>query len=614
MKHSLSSQFESSLIDWANTAPHQTLGATLVGNNQTRFVVWAPERDQVEVELVEQDRRIKLQKNDDGYHVGLVEDCGPSTRYFYRCDGGPQRPDPVSRYQPLGVHGPSEVVDPAFDWTDSQWQSVKRDDLIIYEMHVGAFTPSGTFLSAIERLDELVELGVTAIELMPLADAAGRWNWGYDGVNWFAPNHNYGTPTDLKQLVDAAHQKGLAVIVDVVYNHLGPEGNYLGEFAPYFSAKHGTPWGDAPNFDDPQWGSEVRRYVIANAIYWLDEFHIDGLRVDAIHCTRDDSDPHIVAEMSEAVRRWSEAANRDALLIAESNVHDPEMNRPLAEGGIGFDAQWCDDFLHSVFAVVRPGEQLSNRVYRSGTDLAQSLSKGFVFEGTMRKARSRQTPDTRTETHGLVYSIQNHDFIGNHPLAKRLDQLTSPATQKSAAALLCLTPAIPMLFMGEEFASTRPFLFFVDFTDAELQQAVVNGRRLEYPQHDWSEGLLPTEEAAFRSSKLESRENGNQSMLQWYQSLIKLRKQWRASGLLSDANIQTHYDRESSLYQIRYARGPETATVYSRLTTNETDAGPITIEPTGELLLDSLPETSVEHVAVNELLLNQAKIFYSSGS
>tara|TARA_R110002073_G_scaffold56905_3_gene144732 strand:+ start:10057 stop:11901 length:1845 start_codon:yes stop_codon:yes gene_type:complete len=614
MKRSLSSQFESSLIDWANAAPHQSLGATLVGKNQTRFVVWAPERDQVEVELVGQDRKVKLQKNDDGYHVGLVEDCGPSERYFYRCDGGPQRPDPVSRYQPLGVHGPSEVVDPAFGWTDSQWQSVERDDLIIYEMHVGAFTPSGTFLSAIERLDELVELGVTAIELMPLADAAGRWNWGYDGVNWFAPNHNYGTPAELKQLVNAAHHKGLAVIVDVVYNHLGPEGNYLSEFAPYFSAKHGTPWGDAPNFDDPQWGSEVRRYVIANAIYWLDEFHIDGLRVDAIHCTRDDSDPHIVAEMSDAVRRWSEAANRNVLLIAESNVHDPEMNRPLAEGGIGFDAQWCDDFLHSVFAVVRPGDQLSNRVYRSGTDLAQSLSKGFVFEGTMRKDRSRQTPETRTDTHGLVYSIQNHDFIGNHPLAKRLDQLTSPAAQKSAVALLCLTPAIPMLFMGEEFASSRPFLFFVDFTDAELQEAVVNGRRLEYPQHDWSEGLLPTEEAAFRSSKLESREDGNQSMWRWYQSLIQLRKQWRAAGLLSDANIETHYDSDSSLYQICYVQGTQTATVYSRLTTNETDAAPISIEPTGDLLLDSLPETSVEHVGVNQLLPNQAKIFYSSGS
>ncbi len=614
MKRSLSSQFDSSTLNSANVAPHQSLGAMLVGKDQTRFVVWAPERDQVEVELVGQDRNVTLHKNADGYHRGVVHDCGPSQRYFYRCDGGPPRPDPVSRYQPLGVHGPSEVVDSAFDWTDSQWQSVERDDLILYEMHVGAFTPSGTFLSAIERLDELVELGVTAIELMPLADAAGRWNWGYDGVNWFAPNHNYGTPAELKQLVNAAHRKGLGVIVDVVYNHLGPEGNYLGEFAPYFSAKHGTPWGDAPNFDDPKWGSEVRRYVIANAIYWLDEFHIDGLRVDAIHCTRDDTDPHIVAEMSAAVRRWSEAANRNALLIAESNVHDPDMNRPHAEGGIGFDAQWCDDFLHSVFAVVRPGEQLSNRIYRSGTDLAQSLSKGFVFEGTMRKERSRKTPETRTETHGLVYSIQNHDFIGNHPLAKRLDQLTSPAAQKSAAALLCLTPAIPMLFMGEEFASTRPFLFFVDFTDAELQQAVVEGRRLEYPQHDWSEGLLPTEEAAFRSSKLESREDGNLSMWHWYQSLIKLRKQWRATGLLSDANIETHYDSESSLHVIRYQHGSETATVYSRLTSDETGAAPITIEPIGNLLLDSLPESSVEQVTVNQLLPNQAKIFHSSKS
>ena len=290
-------------------------------------------------------------------------------------------------FKPAGVHGASQVIDHAFDWTDQDWQGVPQEDLIIYELHIGSFTESGTFLAAIERLDELVELGVTAIELMPLATAAGRWNWGYDGVNLFAPSPNYGSPDDLRRLINAAHHKGLAVILDVVYNHLGPEGNYLADFGPYFSKRHTTPWGAAPNFDD-QGSEQLRRFFVANAIGWLDEYHFDGLRVDAIHCMRDDNDPHIASQISKAVTQWSEKTGRKTTLIAESNVYDPNMLAPRSSGGIGFDAEWCDDFLHGVFAVVRPGEQLCHRSYQAD-DLQQTLKYGFVYEGTLREQRGR---------------------------------------------------------------------------------------------------------------------------------------------------------------------------------------------------------------------------------
>ncbi|TWU34441.1 malto-oligosyltrehalose trehalohydrolase [Novipirellula artificiosorum] len=584
---------------------HRYLGAQCVNEKQTRFLVWGNEAERIEVELPDQGLRFPLAKDRYGYHHGVIDDCDAGQRYWLRIDGGPRRPDPVSHYQPLGVHGPSEVVNTTFDWTDAEWKPPSTDDLILYELHVGAFTDEGTFAAAIDRLDELVELGVTGIELMPLAESAGRWNWGYDGVGLFAPSHNFGSPHDLKRLVDVAHQKGLAVIVDVVYNHVGPEGNYLGDFGPYFSSAHSTPWGEAPNFDDPDFGEDVRRFIIANAIYWLDTFHFDGLRVDAIHCTRDDSDPHVVAEMAAAVSEYSRANARNVYLIAESNVYDPEMLIPLNKGGIGFDAAWCDDFLHSVFATLRPGEQLSNRAYYPETDLAQTLSKGYVYEGTLRTTRHRSEPLNRVKTDGLVYSIQNHDFIGNHPLAKRLHQLTSRETQRAAATLLMLTPAIPMLFMGEEFCSNRPFLFFVDFGDQRLRDAVVKGRHNEYPQHDWSQGMLPTEPAAFEASKLEPRNEGDLEVWKYYQSLIALRKAWRGSGLLSDENLESEYDPETGIFVLRYHNDDETATVLSRLSPAKRDAPAAIIAPSGERILDSLPGATPD----DQLLINHAKVF-----
>jgi malto-oligosyltrehalose trehalohydrolase len=546
-----------------------------------------------------------------GYHVAEIDNVRVGDQYLFQFGTGPPRPDPASRFQPAGVHGPSEVVSSEFPWSDADWTGVGREDLIIYELHTGAFTDAGTFAAAVSRLDELVELGITAIELMPVSDAAGRWNWGYDGVCLFAPNHNYGTPEDLRRLVDAAHGKGLAVILDVVYNHLGPEGNYLGESGPYLSSRHTTVWGAAPNFDDPVHGRELRKFFIANAIHWYHEYHIDGLRVDAIHCMKDESETHVVAEMSQAVKEWSRQSARPAMLIAESNVYDPNMLAPVKEGGIGFDAEWCDDFLHSVFAVVRPGEQVCHRSYERDTDLDQTLRMGYVYEGTLRGECGRQVPKSRVDTRGLIYAIQHHDFIGNHPLGKRLHQLTSPETQRAASALLILSPAIPMLFMGEEFACERPFQFFVDFTDDDLREAVVAGRKREYPQHDWAHGTLPIDSNAFYDSRIGTAEAGDREMRAWYQSLIRLRKEWRASGWLRDANLTVENDLEYGFFSLRYTSRGSIVTVAVRLVADPLDEEVYDRpELPGKLILDSRRGfTEQKHLLATELLANHAKVF-----
>lgn len=546
-----------------------------------------------------------------GYHVVELDNVRSGDRYMYQFGAGTPRPDPASRFQPTGVHGPSEVIASEFAWSDDQWNGVCREDLIIYELHIGTFTSEGTFSAAATRLDELVDLGITAIELMPVADAAGRWNWGYDGVCLYAPNRNYGTPEDLRRLVDVAHSKGLAVILDVVYNHLGPEGNYLGPSGPYLSAKHNTVWGAAPNFDDPVHGQELRRFFIANAIHWYHEYHIDGLRIDAIHCMKDESETHVAAEISHAVKQWSLHAARPAMLIAESNVYDPQMLAPLDEGGIGFDAEWCDDFLHSVFAVVRPGIQVCHRTYIQGTDLDQTLRMGYVYEGTLAGERGRQIPESRVDTSGLIYSIQHHDFIGNHPLGKRLQHLTSSETQRAAAALLILSPAIPMLFMGEEFACERPFQFFVDFSDDHLRQAVVEGRKREYPQHEWSDGTLPIDPSAYFDSKIGAAEDGDRRMRDWYQSLIRVRQAWRAEGCLSDANLTVKNDLDHGLFTLCYATRDVTATVAVRLVADRQEASVCGLaEIAGKMILDSRQGMDeAQELAESDLLANHAKVF-----
>ena len=523
-------------------------GPTVEADGRTTFRLFAPAAKEVAVVWSDGLPDTPLRRIGDGWFVGSADDAA-GRDYRIRLDDHSEIPDPGSRFQPDGVHGPSRVVDHRFEWTDRDWTGVPRRDWVIYEMHVGCFTEGGTYSSAIDRLDELVRLGVTVIELMPLAQAAGRWNWGYDGVGFYAPNHAMGTPDDLRRLVDAAHARGLAVIHDVVYNHFGPEGNYLHAPGGYVSPTHRTVWGDAPNFDGEH-SDGCRRFFVDNAVYWLDHFHFDGVRVDAIHCMRDDSERHVAIELAEAVAAYRRRTGRPGVLIAEANVHNPDMLRPIAEGGVGFDAAWMDDFLHSAHAVVRPGEQLSHRIYRP-TDLDQVLRCGFVHTETFDTSRGRVDEPDPIAVSGAIICIQNHDFIGNHPLGRRLHHLTDVGTQASLAALMMMSPSIPMIFMGEEFACEHPFGFFVDFGDEGLRTAVVEGRRREYPQHDWSGGVSPLDEKAFTQSKIG--EIGNRRLWDAYRGLINLRRRGLEAGWLDQSLMTVANDVEAGMYSLAYA-------------------------------------------------------------
>jgi maltooligosyltrehalose trehalohydrolase len=573
---------------------HRWWGAVVEPDGSTRFRVWAPALESLRLELQpvgdSQSRFEITHRVERGFFERRLDGCPDGTRYRYVMPNGNLRPDPASRFQPEGVHGWSQVSDArAYAWGDGAWRGVPKSDLVIYELHAGTFTEQGTWLGAIDRLDELIELGVTAIELMPIAESPGRWNWGYDGVDLFAPRRTFGTPEELRQLVDAAHQRGLAVLLDVVYNHLGPEGNYWAEFGPYLSTRHRTPWGDAPNFDED--GSDVvRAFIIANATYWIDEFHFDGLRVDAVHCMADERDPHIVTEIGDAIAAMRARSGRELHLIAESNVYDPQILQAVDSGGHGWDALWCDDFLHSVFAILRPGDHMSSRHYHPHVDLDATLQRGFVFQGTLRQARRRRTLE---ETSGeppvalnsLVFAIQNHDFIGNHPQGQRLHQVASPAAQKAAAALLMLYPAIPMLFMGEEFACPNPFYFFVDFTDQHLRAAVEQGRRREYPQHDWNNVASPLAPEAFEHSRIGAAAKGDRQMYDWYRSLIALRKQWKSQrGLAQDA-LSAHWDEQGHFARLSYGEGEEARFVIVRLHSEDVLAPPLILSGVRKLLL-----------------------------
>ena len=635
-------------VDSAATAVRlpnpQHWGAVPVGYRTTRFRVWAPHHDRVAVELLPDDaaaddppsstHRFEFLENvGDGFFEKTIEGVPAKTKYRYRLSQdavgrqptdppadwqptlGDAVPDPASRCQPDGVHGPSVVVHDQFPWRyDEVPRCTDRRQLLIYELHVGTFTDAGTFVSAIDRLDELVELGVTAIELMPVVSCPGRWNWGYDGVDWFAPMAALGTPDDLRMLVDEAHRRGLSVLLDVVYNHFGPEGNYTTRFGPYASARHHTAWGAAPNFDDDRFGQAVRRMVIDNAVMWLQEYHFDGLRVDAIHCMADDSDDHITTQLAREIRQWAAARQRHIWLIAETNVFDPEMTRSFDKGGTDFDAQWSDDFVHSVFATLRPQEQLTHRTYRPAVDLAETLRRGFLFTGNVRGFRGRaeaEVPSSRR--FDQVVCIQNHDFIGNHPLGRRLHQITSLPTQAAAATLMLLSPSIPMLFMGEEFACERRFRFFVDFQDEAMRRAVVEGRRREYPQHDWSDGVSPVDPAAMSESKIGPVEDGNAAMRGWYQRLIQLRRQLREKDFLHPDRMQVSCDLSQSWFRIDYdAKEPSAESGRCALVVRLTPPGVTQSAPWPDHLPSCVVADSIEafdQVRSAELQPNHARLF-----
>jgi len=498
----------------------------------TRFRIWAPRARRVEVLLMGPGDPVahELAPERDGYFAGHIGGVRPGARYMYRLDGGDPRPDPASRFQPEGVHGPSEVIDPAFAWSDAGWSGLPLEELVVYELHVGAATPAGTFAALIDRLDDIRALGATAIELMPVADFPGGRNWGYDGVSLFAPARAYGRPDDLRRLVDAAHARGLAVILDVVYNHLGPDGNYLREFSPdYFTDRHKTPWGDALNFDGPSSGP-VRAFFAANACYWAHEYHLDGLRLDATHAILDDSPTHILAEIAARVK-GSLPDGRRFLLIAENENNDPNIVRPPAAGW-GLDAVWADDFHHQV-RVALTGEQEGYYEDYSGSaaDLAATLRQGWFYTGQRSRhlGVARGAPADDLPPPAFVYCIQNHDQVGNRALGDRLNHAVGLDAYRAASALLLLSPHTPLLWMGQEWAATSPFLYFTDHSP-ELGRLVTEGRRAEFARFSaFSRQEVPDPQAeeTFLRSKLRWEERESEphaGVLRLYRDLLALRR------------------------------------------------------------------------------------------
>jgi maltooligosyltrehalose trehalohydrolase len=519
------------------------LGATYLGEGRTAFNVWAPKATSLEVILTSQQDRVVPLERIDGYHRAIASDVSPGTRYLYRFPDGRQWPDPVSRFQPEGVHKPSAVVDPAFTWTDSKWRGLPLADYILYELHIGTFTELGTFDAAIEQLDTLVEFGVTAIELMPVAQFPGARNWGYDGVYPFAAQSTYGGPFGLKRLVDAAHARGLAVVLDVVYNHLGPEGNYLNEYAPYFTDRYHTPWGSALNFDGPE-SDEVRRYFISNALEWITTYHIDALRLDAIHAIVDESAQPFLMELAAAVRDRGQELSRHAFTIAETSRNDPRHMLPVDRGGCGIDAQWNDDLEHALRVTLAGKADGYYCDYVGIEKLAKAYRDGYVLDGSYSAFRRRRhgasAAGLRAEQ--FVVFSQNHDQVGNRPCGERLCNDLDFESAKLAAAAVILSPFVPLLFMGEEYAEKAPFLYFVNHNDPVLSEAVRKGRRAEFEDFVWPETWPdPCSEETLVQSRLDHtlRSGGkHEAMWKFYQELIRLRKTVPALRTLDRQQVQ----------------------------------------------------------------------------
>ena len=485
------------------------LGA-LPRENATRFDVWAPNATRVSVRVLTGAAAgdYPLARKARGVHGASIPGVRAGDDYTFRIDGGAERPDPVSRWQPHGVHGASRVADPgAFPWQDEGWTGIAMPDFVIYELHVGTFTPSGTFDAIIPRLASLRELGVTAIELMPVAQFPGDRNWGYDGVSLYAPQNSYGGPDALKRLVNAAHAAGLAMVLDVVYNHVGPEGNYLGEFGPYFTDAYRTPWGRAMNYDGPD-SDEVRAFVIENACYWVREFHVDALRLDAIHGIFDFRASHVLTELTERVHETAARLGRRVQVIGESDLNDPRLVRFVERGGLGLDAQWSDDFHHAVHVALtgeRVGDYASFAHHGAIAAISDALARRFVYQGQYAPHRRRRhgAPAIDVSADHFVVFIQNHDQVGNRAAGERLGALVSPHARRLAASLLLLAPYVPLLFMGEEYDEPAPFLYFVSHSDRDLMDSVRTGRRGEFASFGWAEdGPDPQSLETFERSRI----------------------------------------------------------------------------------------------------------------
>lgn len=531
----------------------QVIGAQLKGT-KCEFVMWGPLLDQLDVHIVSNPERIVPMKKDDrGYWRVTIDDVSAGTQYYYRINQETDRPDPASYFQPEDVAGPCAVVDHgAYTWNDAGWQGIEFDEMIIYELHVATFTSEGTFDAVIGKLDYLEKLGINTVEIMPVSQFPGSRNWGYDGVFPYAVQHSYGGPDGLKRLVDACHKRNMAVILDVVYNHLGPEGNYLQEFMPCFTDVYQTPWGKAINYDEA-YCVGVRNFFIQNALYWFDHFHIDALRLDAIHGIYDFGAKHFLKELSENVRDLQIRLPRSIYLIAESDLNDTKIIAPYDHGGYGIDAQWNDDFHHCVHTLLTGEDKGYYKDFCSLGQLAKSIREGFVYSWDYSPHRKRYhgSSSKNVPAHQFVVCCQNHDQVGNRMLGQRLSSLVSFEGAKLAGATLLLSPYIPLLFMGEEYAEKAPFLYFMSFYDDNLIEAVRKGRKQEFSSFNW-EGDPPDPYAqeTFDTSRLNWSliGNGNHAaMLSLYKRLIGMRKEHPALRHLSKQTLSVESDETTRL-------------------------------------------------------------------
>jgi maltooligosyltrehalose trehalohydrolase len=521
--------------------------------------VWAPRASRVEIET-DRGRRAMAP---DGSGRWIADGDPSNGDYRIAIDGGQPLPDPRSSWQPAGVHGPSRGVDhEAFAWSETSFRARSLASAVLYELHVGTFTPAGTFESAIDRLDHLVDLGITHVELMPVTEFPGAHGWGYDGVDLFAPHHSYGGPDGLKRLVDACHRRGLAVLLDVVYNHLGPSGNYLARFGPYFTDRYHTPWGPAVNFDGPG-SDQVRRFVCDNAAMWLRDYHFDGLRLDAVHAIYDASAIHVLEQLAEEVDALAASLGRPLALIAESDLNDPRLVRSRDAGGYGLDAQWSDDFHHALHTVLSGERDGYYADFGSLADLAAALERAFVYVGQHSAHRGRRHGRSPggIPGHRFVAFLQNHDQVGNRALGERSSHLLTPGQLKVGATILLTSPFVPLLFQGEEWGASTPFLYFTDHDDPELARAVSEGRCREFAAFGWSREEIPDPQApeTFARSKLAWAEislEPHRSLLDWHRELIALRERVPA---LTDGRldrVRVRYDETARWLAIE--RGPVT--------------------------------------------------------
>jgi maltooligosyltrehalose trehalohydrolase len=515
-----------------------------------RFSVWAPHPGTVAV--MADSRVYPMQSGERGWWHAEVESAGHGSNYAFFLDAEPHPcSDPRSPWQPDGVHGFSRVLDHSrFAWSDAHWQPPPFADAVIYELHIGTFTPEGTFDAAAKRIQYLLRLGITHVELMPVASFPGRWGWGYDGAALYAPQEPYGGPDGLKRLVDACHAAGLAVLLDVVYNHFGPVGNYTGRFGPYLTANHRTPWGDAVNLEEAG-SDQVRRFFCDNAILWLRDYHFDGLRLDAVHALVDRSAVHFLEQLSTEIDVLSLQLGRPLVLIAESDLNDPRVVTPRASGGLGIAAQWSDDFHHALFVLLTGDRHGYYSDFGSLAQLAQALSCAYVYDGVYSRWRGRMhgRPAKHLPAHRFLGYIQNHDQVGNRALGERLHQIAGARKAMMAAAIVLTAPFIPLLFQGEEFAAGTPFQYFADHEDPEMARAVSKGRRREHATDtDWQSLPDPESPETFHKSRLmwaELEHPAHAAFLDWYRRLIALRREHADLRESDLARTRVRFDESS---------------------------------------------------------------------